>query len=177
MSDILHFTGVYCIKHYRANRLLSKQVKKNVITLEGKSYILDVVFDLATAPTHWYLGLIDNAGYSATANTDTAAKITNTTPNPPTTNGWAELSEYTSATRPECVFGDPTAVAPINISNSAAETEFTINDTKTVQGAFLINDSTKDGTTGKLWSAISFSSPVSVLTNDVIKVLYTLTVT
>jgi len=83
--------------------------------------------------------------------------------------GWTESTAYSNATRPQAVFGTPTATSSI----SSSQATFNINATATIAGAFLVNNSTKGGTTGTLYSAGSFATSRSVISGDSLLVTYT----
>jgi hypothetical protein len=113
----------------------------------------------------WYLGLY-GAGASNTPNAnDTASSH----------GGWTEVTSYSQATRPQCVFGTATTADPSVISNSASPATYSITGSMTVGGAFLISNNTKSGTTGILFSAADFQSPGdrSVVNGDTLTVTYT----
>jgi hypothetical protein len=112
----------------------------------------------------WYIGLYGAAATNNPAAGDTAASHT----------GWAELTSYSQATRPQAVFGTATTADPSVISNTLSVAQFSITGTVTVGGAFLISDNTKGGTTGVLFSAADFQSPGdrSVVNGDIINVTY-----
>jgi hypothetical protein len=154
--------GMVKIEHIRGGEKIGEYLFPNGITDEGLNHILNTQFHNTTQVATWYIGLIDNSGFSALAAGDTAAQINGT-------NGWDELSEYDEATRPAWTEG---AAASRSITN-AATVDFTINATKTVKGIFLVSTNTIDGTTGFLWATAAFGSTVSVVDNDVLKVTYT----
>jgi len=89
--------------------------------------------------------------------------------------GWTENTGYSNATRPAAVFGTPTNADPSVLDNSASPASFSINATSTIAGAFLVNNSTKGGTTGILFSESDFTSPGdrSVVSGDTLNVTYT----
>lgn len=117
----------------------------------------------------WYLGL-----YGAAASNNPAAGDTMSSH-----AGWTEVTAYSQATRPQCVFGTPTTANPSVSTNSASPASYSINGTTTVGGAFLTSNNTKGGTTGTLFSAADFSSPGdrSVVSGDTITVTYTFSLT
>jgi len=133
----------------------------NDITNEGKNLILEVMFKDGTqiASTSWFGGLISNAGYSALSASDTMASH----------SGWAEFTGYTQSTR---VAWGPGTPASQSITNASPMT-FDINATGTLKGIFITSNSTKSGTTGKLWATGLFSADVPVVSADQMKVTYT----
>lgn len=155
--------GSFRIKHYDSKgRELGVYDVKNLVVNQGKNDILEVYFSdgTATAQASWFMGLISLSGYSAIAAADTAASHA----------GWTEFTGYSEATRPAWGQGD---AASQSITNASPVT-FSINASGTVKGAFIITNSTKGGTTGKLWAAALFSADVPVNNGDQLKVTYTL---
>ena len=135
----------------------------NGITDEGIAYLLDTGFDGATAAITWYIGLIDNTGFSALAAGDTAAQIGGS-------NGWSELTAYSEANRVTWTNG----VTASRSMTNALTCDFSMNATNTVKGIFIVSTNTKSGTTGTLWSTAAFSSNASVTSGDTLKVTYTI---
>lgn len=135
---------------------------KNLVVNEGKNHILGVQFFDVTqiASSGWFMGLISLSGYSAIAAADTAASHA----------GWNEFTGYSESTRQAWGQGSP---ASQSITNATPAT-FSINATGTVKGAFIISNSTKGGTSGKLWAAALFTADVPVNSGDQLKVTYTL---
>jgi len=113
----------------------------------------------------WYIGLYGAAASNNPAASDTMASHA----------GWTEIVPYSNATRPAATFGTATTANPSVQTNSASPASYTINATATVGGAFLVNNSTKSGTTGTLFSASDFTSPGdrSVASGDTLNVTYT----
>lgn len=137
---------------------------QNIVTTQGFNDLLDKYFKGSTYTAAWYVGLIDNAGFSALAAGDTAAEINGS-------NGWDEMSEYDEATRPALTLGTP---ASASVDNSASKAVFTISATKTANGIFVVSTNTIDGTSGILYGAASFGSPRAVVDDDVLNVTVTL---
>lgn len=162
-DDGLGLKGHFTIKHYRKGVLMGEYPIDNLITTEGKNRILDVMFHGTGATTTWYIGLVDNSGWTAFA----AADVMNSH------SGWTELQDYDEATR---VAWAEDAASTGSITNSTPST-FTINATKTIKGIFLTSSSTKGGTSGVLWCGTAFSSPISAEDDDVLSVTYTVNTT
>lgn len=134
----------------------------NGITDVGLNKILDDMFDGGSAASPsgtWYVGLIDNAGFSALAAADTMASH----------SGWSESTDYTESNRVTWGVG---AASSRSVTN-ATTVDFSINATVTINGIFVVDNNTKGGTTGTLWATASFSSPVSATNGDTLKVTYT----
>lgn len=135
----------------------------NGATTAGLNDLLTVGFNSGTQKTSWFMGLISNASFSALAAGDTLASHA----------GWLELTDYTSATRPQWTPGTAASGSIVNTTT----VDFTINATVSINGAFLASNSTKGGTTGILYATGSFLNPQSLVNTDVLKVTYTITLT
>jgi hypothetical protein len=167
LANQLNLQGFYpAIEHYGRNEdgsLFLKDIYQlhNDITNEGKNTILDVMFKDGTqiASTSWYLGLISNSGYSALAAGDTMSSHT----------GWTEFTGYSQSTR---VAWGPGAASGQSTTNATPAT-FDINATGTLKGIFVTSNSTKSGTTGKLWATGLFAADVPVSNGDQMKITYT----
>lgn len=163
LSDGLHLRGFYpVIEHAdKFGKLIGKYSLHNDITNEGKNTILDVMFHDGTqiASTSWYIGLISNSGYSALAAGDTMSSH----------SGWTEFTGYSQSTR---VAWGPGAASGQSTTNASPAT-FDINATGTLKGIFVTSNSTKSGTTGKLWATGLFAADVPVSNGDQMKITYT----
>lgn len=129
---------------------------RNIVTTEGKNDQLTQYFKGSAYTAAFFIGLVNNAGFTAYAAGDTAAQIGGT-------NGWAEGTPYSNATRVAWVGG---AASGGSIDNSGSVGVFTINATQTVRGGFVATSSTKNGTSGKLYGAVDFSAARSVVSGD-----------
>lgn len=153
--------GFYNVKHFdKAGNLKGTYEFPNGIVDEGLNHLLDTQFNGGTAVDPWYVGLVNNAGFSAFANADTMASHA----------GWAETSAYGEATRVEWTAG---AAASRSVTN-AVTLDFSINATVTIKGIFVTSVSTKGGTTGVLWSTAAFTSTIAAENGDTLKVTYTI---
>lgn len=137
----------------------------NLVMTEGKNDLLTQYFKGSAYTATWFVALVNNAGFSTYAVGDTAAQIGGT-------NGWAESTAYTQGTRPAWTGG---SVAGGSVDDTASPAVFTINATVTIRGAFLISNSTKAGTTGKLYCGVDFSTARSLVNTDTLNVTVTLT--
>lgn len=132
----------------------------NGIVDEGLNDILDVQFGGESQSGTWYIGLIDNSGFSELDAEDTLSSH----------GGWSEFTNYTEGTRVEW---DDDAAASRSKTN-ANTANFSINATGNVYGIFVSNNSVKStGNTGTLWSTAAFSSVVATANGDTLKVTYT----
>jgi len=135
----------------------------NTVTTGGKNDLLTNYFKGSAYTAAFFVGLVDNASFSAISAADTASSHA----------GWVESVAYSNATRPTLTLGTASGAS---IDNSASKASFSINATATINGAFTITNSTKSGTTGVLYSAGSFGATRSVLNGDTLNVQVTLTV-
>ncbi len=162
VSQGLDLKGFYPkVEHWREGKLFDVYSLHNDITNEGKNLILEVMFKDGSqiASTSWFIGLISNSGYSALAAGDTMASH----------SGWTEFTGYSQSTR--VVWGGGTPASQ-SITNASPAT-FDINATGTLKGIFVPSNSTKSGTTGKLWATGLFAADVPVTSGDQMKITYT----
>jgi len=115
-----------------------------IATDEGRDHILDVVFDNSTQSANWYIGLINNSGFTAVSTTDTMASHP----------GWTELTNYDEGTRPEW---NPDAASSQSMTNSTGRT-FTFSATVSCKGYFLTDKSAKGATSGTLTTLVAWES-------------------
>lgn len=157
----LGLRGKFAVEHWRDGQKIEQYDIPNDITNEGKNTLFDVMFNSGTqiASSSWFIGLISNSGYSALNAADTMASH----------SGWTEATGYTQSTR---VAWGPGTPASQSITNASPAT-FDINATATIKGIFVTSNSTKGGTTGKLWSTALFSADVPVTSGDQLRVTYT----
>jgi len=151
--------GKWVMEVMRAGVVIATMAFPNGITDVGLNHILETEFHSGTPVTTWYIGIVDNASFSAFANGDTMASHA----------GWIESTAYSESVRQ--TWGAGTASAR-SITNASAAT-FSINGSATLKGIFVTSNSTKSGTTGTLWSTAAFATTVAVINGDSVKVTYT----
>lgn len=133
----------------------------NGIVDEGMEHLLDVGFHGSSQTATWYIGLVDNSGFSAFADVDTLSSH----------SGWSEFTNYTEANRVEW---QEDAASSRSISNSTTA-DFSINASGNLKGIFVSSNNVKStGNTGTLWATAAFSSVVATANGDTLKVTYTI---
>lgn len=130
----------------RHGRVTARQRATNLVTDIGARYLVNTLFPApgatAVLPT-WYIGL---RGTGTPANSDTMASHAT----------WTEITSYTQSARP--VFTTATATTGRSVTNSANRATYTPSANITVFGVFMVNNSTKGGSTGTLYSVSTFGS-------------------
>src|SRR5438270_1917354 len=163
LNPAIKFRNIYRFECFGPDGQLKwvEEVPNTVMTA-GINDLLTNYFKGSAYTAAFFVGLVDNASFSAYATADTMASHA----------GWLESAAYSNANRPTLTLG--TAAAG-SIDNSAAKAVFNINATATVLGAFVVTNSTKSGTTGTLYGAASFTGGSrSVLSGDTLNVTVTL---
>lgn len=176
MLSLIDPRGRFQVEHVRDGKTIGAYDFPNGIVNEGKNKLLDVMFHGTTQIGTWYLGLIDNTGYTALDATDIYDDIDQAG------NGWDEFAAYTdpgnadaTTTRPAWTEG---AASAQSITNGTVVV-FDITGSGTVKGIFLAggaNAQTKsDHTAGNtLWATALFTGgDVTVQNGDQLKITYT----
>ena len=154
--------SLYEVECWREGRLLWSDSFWNLVTTVGKNILLDQTFYSGTVTPTWYISLVNNASFTQYAAADTMSSHA----------GWLEATGYSNATR---VAYTMIAAVSGSTSNDASRALFNINATATIRGAFLVNQSTKGGTTGTLYGEGDFAAARSVVSGDVLSIKITLT--
>lgn len=131
----------------------------NKIPTVGLNYGQNTKFKGTTQSTSWYIGL---KGTGTVVAGDTMASH----------GGWAEIVPYSDSTRQAWT---PGTVASGAVDNTGSVASFNINATSTIYGAFVVDVSTKSGTTGTLYSAADFAASRGVASGDLVQVTITFT--
>lgn len=160
VEHTLVIKGSFHLEHYdKDGKLLNKFNFDNGIKNAGKDLLLNVVFHGTTPVSTWYVGLINNSGWSIESASDTLASHA----------GWTEFTNYTG-NRVEWTEGVSSGGA---IMNSSPLT-FPITATGTLKGVLVA--SVASGTSGTLWSTADFPSPIAVNNGDSFKITYNISV-
>lgn len=137
---------------------------RNLVVNQGKNDFLNVYFasGTQTATASWFMGLISDVGFTGIVAGDTIASH----------GGWAEFTSYSESTR--VAWGQAGPATGVTTITNASPATFNITGSGTLKGGFIVTNSTKGGTTGKLWAAALFASAVPVNNGDQMKVTYNL---
>lgn len=153
---------IECFDRY--GKLKWKEEYNNLVVTAGLNKLLDATFKTGLAAPAWYVGLVDNDGFSEYVAGDTMSSH----------SGWSACSPYSNATRPAFT---PGTISGGSVDNSGSKAVFNINASDTIRGAFLCDDDTVDGSSGTLYGAGDFSAARAVQDGDTLNVQVTLTVT
>lgn len=142
-------------------RIKSEDWGHNLITNVALNDVLNEYIRGTTQTTAWYMGLVDNSGFSTFAAADTAASHA----------GWSENQNYSNSPRPQW---SPGSASSQSITNSSS-VNFSMTGTVTIRGIFIISNSTIGGTTGTLFSEAAYSGGnQSVNNGDTLQNTYSL---
>lgn len=160
LGEALHIRGHYTFECIAPDGTVRwRDEARNLVVTVGKNDLLDKYFAGSAYTAAFYLGLVDNAGFSAYAAGDTMSSHA----------GWTEATPYSNSTRPAVSWNAASAG-----SKASTTTAFTINATATLNGGFLSTNSTKGGTTGTLFSGSAFTGGNRTVANgDTLNVTYT----
>jgi len=139
-----------------------EETAHNIVTNEGLDYGMRTMLLGSGTETQigtWFVGLVSATPTIAAA--DTMASH----------GGWTEVqTQYSEGTRPAYTGAD-TGVG--TVSNTASVAVFSITGSVTVGGCFLTSNSTKAGSTGKLFAGVAFSGGNRAVVNtDSLEVTY-----
>ena len=149
----------------RHGNLRWHDVAKNIIPTAGLNDILNIYYGAGSQTATWYMGMVDNAGFSAFGATDTMGSQA----------GWAETVNTSLTSRP---IWTPAAASAGSVSNGSAVT-FNMNPspTCTIRGFFICSNNTLGGTSGILSPEAALTSPQLCNNGDVLKVTYAVNAT
>lgn len=142
---------------------------ENLIPTEGLAYILNVALGTTPKPASYHLALFSAAAqpaanWTAASFASTASEIVSMT------------EGYSSATRPTWT---PANTTTNSIDNMAAVAKVTMKTASslTVQGAAMLTNSSKGGTTGALISASKYAAPRVFQDGDTYEIGYRISLT
>ena len=149
-----------------AGNLRWEDTAENGVVNTALNDVLNVYLRNTAQTANWYIGLVDNAGFTGFAAADTMASH----------SGWSENTQYSNANR---VQWSPGAASNQGVTNgTTADFNMTPGSGATIRGLFLASDNTKGGTTGNLFSTAAFSGGNQTVNNgDTLKVTYTVSAT
>lgn len=125
---------------------------------------LNVYLRNGTPKAAWYMGLVDNSGFTAFAAADTISSHA----------GWTEATGYSSSTRPQWSPGAASSQAVVN----GTTVDFAMTGSAVIRGLMVASDSTKGGSSGLLYSTAQFAEGnQTVASGYTLKVTYTVTFT
>lgn len=160
MRSIFRPSGLFtinCFSNYKKDNLLWTKEFKNIVVDEALIDVLATYFSGS-----WYIGL-KGSNETPLAGWDAAGIGTDFT----------ELTCYNEAAR---VLWDKGSITTKNPDNSATPAEFTIIDPGgTFYGCFMVNEDTKEATTGIMWCCSNVDTPQAVITGNILQVVYQIT--
>lgn len=151
----------YLVEHLRDGVLLSSEVMKNLIPVEGLNHMLSVTVGGGSQVLTWFVSIFE--GNYTPISTNTAANFPGLA---------TECVAYSEGTRQTFTEGAIVAGATDNSANKAA---FTMTADKTLYGCALQSVAAKGATTGTLLSAVRFPTPKDAKLGDVIRISAPLT--
>ena len=156
--------GVFHFKCFdKDGNLKWEDTAKNLVVNTGLQDMNAKYFSGSSYTAAWYIGLVNDSGFSAYAAGDTLASHA----------GWTETTDYSGGNRATATFGTATTADPSVIDNSGSVGVFNITGTVTVKGAFLCNIQDNTDNVGLLFSASSFTGgDRSVISGDTLNVTY-----
>jgi hypothetical protein len=166
--DVTGSYNVLCLDSTGATKW--EDTIKNLVVTVGKNDLLDKYFAGSAYTAAWYMGLVDNASFTAYAVGDTLVSHT----------GWLENLGYTfsgsASNRATVAWG--AASAGSKVSSAAT---FNITASSTILGAMMCNaqarSTTSNGGSGVLYSAGSFTGGSRVvISGDSLLITYTASV-
>ncbi len=153
--------GRFKIVHKDKNgKFKGQYTVSNGVVNVGKDRILDVMFHDIGASSPWYIGLINGPSPSLSPS-DTMGSHA----------GWTENDNYSEANRQTW---NENAALDQEIT-TATPAVFSIDtDAQSVAGLFIVDDNTKGGAGGLLWSTGLFDSVLNLSDGDTLNVEYEL---
>ena len=165
ISEQAHAIGVYTVELFdKHGKLKWREEFPNLVTTQGKNFLLDNGLAGSAYTAAFYLGLISSVTYTAIVAADTAASHT----------GWTEAGATNAPT-----YTGPRKTAVFSAASAGAKAlssplSFTFTGAGTIKGCFLSTIATIDATTGFLYSAGLFTGGdrAGIVSGDIINVNY-----
>ncbi len=159
---------VWCID--KSGNIKWHDIIDNIVTTQGKNHLLDYYLAGSAYTASFFFGLISSVSYTGPAASDTAAQINGS--NQCKEAGASFAPNYSETTRRTSTFG---AAATSGFKTVSVASSFTMTEIGTLKGIFMITESTKNGTSGALISAGTFSGGDKVVAiSEIVLVSYTL---
>lgn len=156
MSDLgIKITNTWEFECWRRGELAWRERVKNLVVADGLNTLLLAALKTGSAAPTWYVGLIDNASFTAFNFND--AMVSHP--------GWYESLGYSEGARQQWV---PGTVANGYVDNAGTRANFNINVAHTLKGGFLTSNNAKGGTAGTLFGEAAFSSNRVVAVSDIV---------
>lgn len=165
-------TGIWQCDQYRDGKLISGGYPEppNIFTTEGVAYMLNIMFFTTgkASARIWYVGIYDQSITPGAGNTASVHLGVGTY------GAFQQPAEMDESTYPAYTAAEVTAARVV--TNAANPAQFTIAATRTVYGAFLGDDNDPTGQAGHLLAAKNFTASRAVIDNDILYVVYQITV-
>lgn len=162
MKEAFHIQGKFIVEIIRNGKVIEREEVPNVVTIEGKNYLMKLGISNQETSKSWYVGLI---GANVTpSEADTASSALGTT------GSYQEITAYSETTRPSY----NASFSNNAVSNSSSPASFTISSSVTAYGAFITSTNTKQDNNGILLCASKFATAKNLDANDVINITYTI---
>jgi hypothetical protein len=161
VNENVKIHGYYSVQHIRNGKVIHEEKFANLVTDAGKNHLLDTFFRGAGYSENFALGL---KGTGAPAAGDTMASHAT----------WSEVggsnAPVYTGTRKDVTLG-----AAAGAQSVSAAQAFVFTSAGTVAGCFMVSQgsTTKDNTTGTLYSAGNFAASRNVEIGDTLNVTYT----
>lgn len=147
---------------YKIARIVEENIAiDNGATTQGLNHALDVTFRNQTQTAAWYVGIINNSGYTTGVSVnDTALSHA----------GWTEWAGYGESVRQTW---SPAAASAGSVANSSAMT-FTNNtgSSVTIRGVAVWSVSTKSSTSGLMWATAVENAGRTLSDTQAFQVIY-----
>lgn len=135
----------YRVECWRGGMLVWVDEFDNLVTTAGLNKYLDATLKTGLTSPAWYVGLVTGPGAGNTyAAGDTMGSHA----------GWTEATGYSEGARQAFT---PGSIASGSVDNSSSKANFSMSGSATIAGCFLVDNSTKGGTTGTLLGVGNFT--------------------